>query len=277
VVIGSLEHLPVWGASPAGTRIRATRGRPRLRSAWSEFGTAWGTRQYPTEWKQETHTCRVTKYAVSHRRSLRTYPHASARLCGMNASTAGALDALLAKHRIELTADEVLGELDSAFAAIPGTATLSATEVDFLRQHAEPAAVAVIDAWSAGDERQARARIALRQLTSAVSGSVSIKEAATILGVDRSRVSRRITGKALWGFDLQGSRRIPRWQFLGDELLPGLDVIVPAIPRDSTPAVVDVFMHTPAPDFGDRTPIEYLAAGGDPALVAGFIEDLGRW
>ncbi|MDT5058465.1 MAG: hypothetical protein QOF66_6831, partial [Mycobacterium sp.] len=42
----------------------------------------------------------------------------------------------------------------------------------------------------------------------------------------RSRVSRRITGKALWVFDLQGSRRIPRWQFLGEELLPGLDVIV---------------------------------------------------
>ena len=40
-----------------------------------------------------------------------------------------------------------------------------------------------------------------------------------------------ITGKALWAFDLQGGRRIPRWQFLGDELLPGLDVIVPAIPR----------------------------------------------
>ena len=173
--------------------------------------------------------------------------------------------------------EEVLDELDSAFAAIPGATTLSATEVDFLRTHAEPRAAAVIDAWSADNERQARARIALRQLTSALSGSVSIKEAAAILGVDRSRVSRRITGKALWAFDLQGGRRIPRWQFLGDELLPGLDVIVPAIPRGTTPAVLDAFMHTPQPDFDDRTPIEHLAAGGDPALVAGFIADLGRW
>jgi hypothetical protein len=81
----------------------------------------------------------------------------------------------------------------------------------------------------------------------------------------------------LWAFDLQGSRRIPRWQFLGNELLPGLDVIVPAIPRGTTPAVLDAFMHTPQPDFDDRTPIEHLAAGGDPALVAGFIADLGRW
>ncbi|MCW2628076.1 MAG: hypothetical protein JWR48_4798 [Mycobacterium sp.] len=156
----------------------------------------------------------------------RTCPHGRARLCYMDGSAAPALAALLAKHQIGLTVEEVLDELDSAFAAIPGATTLSATEVDFLRAHAEPQAAAVIDAWSADDERQARARIALRQLTSALSGSVSIKEAAAILGVDRSRVSRRITGKALWVFDLQGSRRIPRWQFLGEELLPGLDVIV---------------------------------------------------
>jgi hypothetical protein len=198
-------------------------------------------------------------------------------LCGMTGSAAPALDALLAKHQIDLTVDEVLDEIDAAFAAIPGATTLSATEVDFLRAHAEPGVAAVIDTWSAADERQARARNALRQLTSALSGSVSIKEVAAILRVDRSRVSRRITGKALWAFDLQGSRRIPRWQFVGEELLPGLDVIVPAIPRGATPAVLDVFMHTPQPDFDDRTPIEHLAAGGDPALVAGFITDLGRW
>jgi hypothetical protein len=215
--------------------------------------------------------------AASEDRSPRTYTHSSASLCDVDRSAASALGALLAKHRIDLTVDEVLDELDSAFAAIPGATTLSTTEVDFLRTHAEPRAAAVIDVWSADNERQARAHIAVRQLTGALSGSVSIKEAAAMLGVDRSRVSRRITGKALWAFDLQGSRRIPRWQFLGDELLPGLDVIVPAIPRGTIPAVLDVFMHTPQPDFDDRTPIEHLAAGGDPALVAGFIADLGRW
>lgn len=99
----------------------------------------------------------------------------------------------------------------------------------------EPQAASVIDAWSADDERRTRARIAVRQLSSALSGSASIKEAAAMLGVDRSRVARRITGKALWAFDVQGSRRIPRWQFQGDELLPGLDAIVHAIPRGITP------------------------------------------
>jgi hypothetical protein len=197
----------------------------------------------------------------------------------MGGSAVPALDDLLVRHRINLSGEDVLDELDAAFAAIPepGAATLSRTEVEFLRAHAGPGAAEVIDEWSPDEERQTRARTALRQLSDAIAGSVSIKEAAVILGVDRSRVSRRITGNALWAFDLRGNRRIPRWQFLGDELLPGLDAIVPAIPREATPAVLNVFMHTPQPDFDDRTSIEYLAAGGDPELVARFIEDLTRW
>jgi hypothetical protein len=197
----------------------------------------------------------------------------------MSGSAAAALDALLARHHIDLTSTEILDELDAAFTRIPeaGAASLSTTEVAFLHQHARPIEAAMIDAWSANDERQDRARTALRQLTNAISGSVSIKEAAAILDVDRSCISRRITGNALWAFDLRGNRRIPRWQFLDSELLPGLDVIVPAIPRDATPAFLDAFMDTPQPDFDDRTPIEYLAAGGDPTTVVGFIEDLTRW
>lgn len=208
-----------------------------------------------------------------------TEAHTNASMCVMSGPAVSALNALLAKHHVDMTSQEVLDELDSAFGAIPGVgaATLSGAEVEFLRQHAGTSAVAAIDRWSGEDERQARARTAMRDLAEALSGSVSIREAAAILGVDRSRVSRRITGDALWAFDLHGNRRIPRWQFLGDGLLPGLDVVVPAIPRGVTPAVVDTFMHAPQPDFGDRTPIEHLAAGGDPALIAGFVADLVRW
>ncbi|HET9877040.1 MAG TPA: DNA-binding protein [Mycobacterium sp.] len=196
----------------------------------------------------------------------------------MSESAVSTLDALLAKHHVGMTSEDVLDELDSVFGAIPGAgaAPLSDSEVKFLREHAGTG-TAVIDTWSSYDERQARSHIAVRELAETLSGSVSIKEAAAILGVDRSRVSRRLTGDALWAFDLRGNKRIPRWQLLGNELLPGLDVIVPAIPRGATAGVLDVFMHTPQPDFGDRTPIEYLAAGGDTALVAGFVADLERW
>lgn len=197
----------------------------------------------------------------------------------MGSAVESALEALLAKHHVGITGDELLDELDRAFAAVPGAgaAPLSMAEVEFLGRHAGAGAATAIDAWSADDERRSRSRVAVQELAGTLSGSVSIKEAAAILGVDRSRVSRRITGAELWAFDLHGSKRIPRWQFLDDRLLPGLDVIVPAIPHGATPTVVDEFMHNPQPDFGDRAPIEYLAAGGDPAPVAGFIADLARW
>jgi hypothetical protein len=189
------------------------------------------------------------------------------------------LDALLERHQVDLTSNEILDQLDSAFATIhgAGAAPLSTDEMQFLRAHAGPGAAAVIDNWSGERERQARARSAVQELGDALSGSMSIKEAAAVLDIDRSRVSRRITGNALWAFDIHGNRRIPRWQFLGRQLLPGLDVIVPAIPRGATPAAVEAFMKTPQPDFGDRTPIEHLATGGDPTLIADFISDLTRW
>lgn len=197
----------------------------------------------------------------------------------MGGSDRRALDALLERHQVDMTSEEVLGQLDSAFATIPGAgaAPLTTDEVQFLRAHAGAGATAVIDSWSGEQERQAHARSAVRELGDTLSGSMSIKEAAALLKIDRSRVSRRITGKGLWAFDITGSRRIPRWQFLGRGVLPGLDVIVPAIPRDATPATVEAFMKTPQPDFGDRTPIEHLAAGGDPTLIADFVSDLTRW
>jgi len=188
-----------------------------------------------------------------------------------------ALDALLAKHHVDLTSDEVLGELDAAFTAVPGAgaAPLSASEVEFLRRHSGD--TEVIDDWSANRERDHRTRDAVRGLAQILAGTVTIKEAAAMLGVDRSRVSRRITAKTLWAFDLRGSRRIPRWQLLDGGLLPGLATIVPAVPPGTSPAVLEAFMHTAQPDFDDRTPIDYLAAGGEPALIAGFLADLARW
>jgi hypothetical protein len=197
----------------------------------------------------------------------------------MSGSAVPDLDALLARHHVDLTGDDVVSELDTALAAIPaaGAAPLSATEMKFLSEHAGSGASAVIDEWTAGSERQVRARIALQQLSDAVAGSVSIKEAAAMLGIDRSRVSRRLSRNALWAFDLNGNRRIPRWQFVDNELLPGLSEIVPAIPRSANPTAIDAFMHNPQPDFGNQTPIEHLAAGGDPTVVAAFLEDLARW
>src|SRR5439155_24273277 len=85
----------------------------------------------------------------------------------------------------------------------------------FLYQYARPNEAAVIDAWSADAERKDRARTALRQLTNAISESVSIKEAAAILNVDRSRISRRIYPERSVGL------RSPRQQTHPTQAVPG--------------------------------------------------------
>lgn len=148
----------------------------------------------------------------------------------MKRSAGISLGELLARYRIELTVEEVLDEADSAFAAIERGTSASGAEVDFLHANADPSTAAVIGTWSAGTEGRARARIAARQMASAPAGSLSVREAAASLGIAASSVSRRITRKLLWACDMQGHRRIPGWQFRDDELLAGLDVIMPAIP-----------------------------------------------
>jgi hypothetical protein len=56
------------------------------------------------------------------------------------------LDALLERHQVDLTSNEILDQLDSAFATIHGAsaAPLSTDEMQFLRAHAGPGAAVVI-------------------------------------------------------------------------------------------------------------------------------------
>lgn len=160
---------------------------------------------------------------------------------------------------------------------MPGPSPLSPTEVNFLRDHGGAAAVDALDRWSAELERQDRTHAAVRQLADTAADTISIAEAAGILGLDPDRISRRIRAKTLWAFRLRKRWRIPRWQFGDDGLLPGLEVIVPVIADDASPSVLEAFMRTPQHDFGGRTPVEHLAGGGDPAAIAGFVATLSCW
>ncbi|ELB91098.1 hypothetical protein Rwratislav_20931 [Rhodococcus wratislaviensis IFP 2016] len=188
------------------------------------------------------------------------------------------LDALLAKHHVDLTAGEMLRELDAALTAVPAASdTLSAGEIEFLRTHAGEGVGEVLDQWSSVAEIRARAVEIARQTVTVLADSLDVKEAAALLGIDRSVVSRRLTARTLWAFDLHGHRRIPRWQFVGDDVLPGLSAVVAAIPSTASPVSVAALMHTSQPDLGDRTPLEHLAAAADPAPVVALVESLDTW
>ncbi|MGB7963042.1 MAG: hypothetical protein WCF12_08830 [Propionicimonas sp.] len=195
----------------------------------------------------------------------------------------GAMDDLagvLARHGVPMSSSEVVASLDAAFAEVSraGAAPLSASETEFLRAHGGPRASEVLDQWDPAAEDVAQARAAVRRVAAAAQATMSIAEAALLLGVDRSRISHRLAQGSLWAFSVGRTRRIPRWQFTTDgRLLPGLAVVVASIPDGLAPRSVEAFITTPQPELDGRTPAVHLADGGDPRPVAGLLADLGVW
>ena len=106
--------------------------------------------------------------------------------------------------------------------------------------------------------------------TALVATSLTVGEAAQLLGVTEGRVRHKIGRGDLYALP-SGRRRLPRWQFTEGGTLPGLAQVVRALPVGEHPLGVLAFMTTPQPelDLGGRrvTPEQWLRAGGDPAPV----------
>ncbi|MDT8915050.1 DNA-binding protein [Amycolatopsis sp. PS_44_ISF1] len=127
------------------------------------------------------------------------------------------------------------------------------------------------------DEPDFRARTVAAHAVLADS-ALSVPEAAQALGVDDSRIRHRLKEGRLTGWKDQGWR-LPSWQFNGSGVLPGLEVVLRAVPEDQPALVVAAFMNTPQSDLviSDRpaTPRQWLLSGGDPELVAALVATLG--
>ena len=193
-------------------------------------------------------------------------------------TTPASLDDVLARHRVGISSDEFVADLDDALSAVsqPTAEPLSASEVAFLRSQGGVRMREVLD----GDADEAARPLSqgvTRETAQALAATTSIVEAALQLAVDRSRISQLLSRKRLWAFQFGRSKRIPRWQFAERGLLPGLDQVVLAIPDGLAPASVEGFMTTPQPELGDVAPVAFLRQGGDPRAVCELLADLGRW
>ena len=189
------------------------------------------------------------------------------------------LDEVLARHHVGISGVEFLAELDADLSRVtdPAAAPLSGAEAAFLREHAGPAGRDILDTDPAVLVQDAR-RAEAAHLAELVAGSLGIAEAALLLGVDRSRISQRLSAGSLWSFRVGRGRRLPRWQFTADgRSLPGLEVVVAAIPAELSPESVAGFIATPQPELEGRTPVAHLAGGGDPGPVAELVAGLGLW
>lgn len=171
------------------------------------------------------------------------------------------------------------GELTEEFGAIlrsrpaAGAADLTVAEKTFWDKHAGVTLPESPGPSVAHDEVGAMA--------DQIATSLTIGQAASLLGVDRTRVSHRIRQGELYTFRLGRQQRLPGWQFSTSSAnvssLPGLADVLGALPQGLHPLSVEGFFTTADPDLGGATPRDWLAGGGDPAGVAEGASTLDRW
>lgn len=183
------------------------------------------------------------------------------------------LTELLAQYEVD--EQELTEELGERLRSRPagGAADLTAAERSFWDAYAavplpQPSGPSVV-------------RDEVAAMADQLASSLTIESAASLLGVDRTRVSHRIRQGELSAFRLGRQQRLPRWQFHESatkvSVLPGLAVVLAALPRGLHPLSVEGFFTTPDPDLGDATPRQWLAGGGEPAIVAQEAATLDRW
>lgn len=116
----------------------------------------------------------------------------------------------------------------------------------------------------------------LKALVSLVRESIRGDAAmATTLGVDRSRVSQRVSEKSLMLFELGGERYFPTWQLEGNKTIVGIKEILAAFAQHAHPLSIDHWIHTTSVDLdisGDPvSPLVWLRSGGSVERVVDLV------
>lgn len=111
-----------------------------------------------------------------------------------------------------------------------------------------------------------------------VSGSRSVEQVASDLGIDPSRIRHRVADKALYALRVGRRLSLPTWQFDEGAPLPSLGAVLAALAPDLHPLEVAGFMTSPHPELEVRgrtvSPKRWLSGGGDPAPIIELAESL---
>jgi hypothetical protein len=102
--------------------------------------------------------------------------------------------------------------------------------------------------------------------------SLTTSAAAELLKVDVSRIRQRLRERSLYGIEYDGERRLPRFQFEREQVLPGLREVMAALPEALNPLDVAEWFLSPNPDLELRraspvSPREWLLRGEPIAAV----------
>jgi hypothetical protein len=128
-----------------------------------------------------------------------------------------------------------------------------------------------------GAYERVRSRTAM-EMAALLSRALTTSDAARRMGVDPSRVRQLLAERRLLGARDRGGWRILDVQFGPDGLVPNIGHVVAAMPEGLPPLAAANWLQTPEPDLeigGERlSPVEWLAAGGDPERVSVLAADL---
>ena len=108
-----------------------------------------------------------------------------------------------------------------------------------------------------------------------LSDSYTVPQVAGLLRVNTSRIRQRLTGtrRTLYGVKLGKAWRIPKFQFQGRRLVPGVETVLQRIPRNLHPVAVYRWFTSPSPDLLSAeempiSPLDWLGVGNRPDVVA---------
>lgn len=190
---------------------------------------------------------------------------------------------VLERYGRGLTGDDAAGMLSRALAGLanPATTRLPAEERDLLiHLSGLPEERKTALAAELGDPEKvdrAQQAAAIEAEVESEAGALDYRQAADILGVNPSSVTRAVAAGRLYAPVVDGRRRFPGWQFVGGKPLPGLPEILPHLASGMHPASLAAIMTGPDEDLGGRSPVGWLAGGGSPARIAALLDALDRW
>ncbi|HRN61790.1 MAG TPA: hypothetical protein PK743_10795 [Luteimonas sp.] len=186
------------------------------------------------------------------------------------------LDALPEKERLRI-AERVFAE--AGFTSI----LPSIHPVDPALPAAEEQALAAVG-LGAGEQTRALAETARARYVSTFLDLFHDADTPTQLarkqGLDPSRIRQRIRDRTLLAIELNGEKRVPRFQFEGTIEVPGLPRVLAGVDDRVAPLAFAMWFLTPTPDLAwgeDGTsvsPRDWLLRTGDVDPVLALVESL---
>lgn len=180
----------------------------------------------------------------------------------------------------DIDEDDFADELARDLRAVPDAAASGLTEQAeaILTEHG-----GIVGSRRGNARSVARAslRASSSKLAEQTRTSVSVSRVAQLLHVDESRVRHRLRDRALFGFKIGASLRLPLWQFDKGEPIPGLRAVLAALPADLHPLEVAGLMTMPDPDLTiadePTIPRDWLVNGGTADTVRELLTHVDRW